>query len=483
MAVQQRRSPHQVTQERSRNERMAIRASTISSPISTLPSTTRPLRVSLSIASLNRKEGQPFASTSADPFDELDDARGGYAIEMEDLENHVTLPIVREELVDGMGIRRKYEAHRVGAALSDKSHVLHGPLGDISRGDELPDWLRGTRGTVRAMAGARVEVPIEVEGEQLEGAFFDGTKGKETKSVFKVMVGCENGEIWILEPGEEEEEEDRAVAGLGVDHLSRLPGCSEPISPVSPTGKHAFQVDGVSFPPPGWSTNSSSNDISTISSPTLSDTSPPDTPPIPPNSHSHTRSRHATNRGDESSRHRMSSTTTLRRIKSNESITSSLTVSSSVTHAMHNSSNRPRKASATVSVSTTTPTMDYDPTFSLSSPAPASTYITSPNSALRVSSPPPPRNRRGHNLKSSITTGIGLWEHDSGLEPAVESSTSTVVEETEVPIVRKKLSKLIPSVRVCVGGEGSIIALQAIEGTRFGLGEGGTVFVSLRRDG
>ena len=82
-----------------------------------------------------------------------------------------------------------------------------------------------------------------------------------------------------------------------------------------------------------------------------------------------------------------------------------------------------------------------------------------------------------------MTTGIGLWEHESSAEPLSPDLDEAEPDFMQGQVEERELERLEPVVRVQLGGWGAVVALRVVDGTRFGKDEGGKVLLVLRRSG
>ncbi|KAK4704763.1 hypothetical protein P7C70_g1446, partial [Phenoliferia sp. Uapishka_3] len=437
----------------------------ISSPLRSPVSPRPPLLVSLSLSTLSAPSRPSSAPPLGHLFDSLDDLRGSIGNEDSSPNaNGVGLPVENGK-GPGVGPRPRERS----SALADWTSTLFPNVRlsereqDKCQGERMPDWLRGTSGRVTAMVTARVTHPRPGQAGE------EGSARAKSSSELRVIAGCEDGSVWIFAPP--------SAAHVPPDDLS--PGLDSPRSPVPPPYS--------SKNPNSSSTYNKRGSLESLSIRSPSTSPANSSPPTSPRS----RSLHTSIGLGLASRPPLSS----RRSSSHSTLPTPLSpggrIPSHRSSASINLANidilptvgRPRKASATVSMSTNGGTPSNGaatfPTHStIPGPAPPSLILPSPSF-----------NKRHNRSKASVTTGIGLWEHESVATASVydDGPKSPDLAENEVlelpPEVDEVLESLEPILSLRLGGCGEISSLRIVEGTRFGKEEGGKVLLVLRRTG
>lgn len=424
--------------------------SSISSPFDAGSSTTKPIFVSVSVPTIKATR-----LASHDVFDELDKKASA-------------LIYSHPEHSDPQQQGQELPLDPV-TALSDTTSQLYPGLSlsnpererAYSPQSDLPAWLKETSRRVTAITAAKVPVAVtRTVRAELLGA---GEGAPKLVRELRVVVGCEDGSLWIFAPPVSLGPEDGDGGVELMESTPTSPGGGG--GPPSPSGSGSAKF-----------TRKGSKELPRLSLERAASTSPSPSSP---------RSRGVSSPQLGPGSRRVSSANlplpSLQRISSSSHVPS--TSSSSSTSA------NPRKASATVSISVPLPMTANDdapssPTLSLVSPPPPT---LSPPIGVRRSS------HRG--AKDSITTGIGLWEPAAAPSSAADEEGSSALfmngpfsprfdlngaHEGE----KEVLESLVPRVRIRTGGRGEIVQLGIVEGSLFSRGrEGDRSLLVLRKSG
>lgn len=404
-----------------------------------MATTDRPLRLSLCLGAY---VPLPPRAPPADLLDQLDQLRTPLSV----LRQPEGPPAAQAKL---SGDTRAGEASVWTSALSDSTTHLFPSVPPASvaelplepDGTALPEWLRETSGRVTSMAAARIPLgAVTAAGIQEVELGASLEVGQEEGTTFRVAVGCQDGTLWLFGEPQQTSLPPPSSSVLSSPPTSPMRSSwtqSKSSSPPSQTfGTSSIEV---APPSPGWSSPTK---------PSLGRIDPRDLYPkgIRPSS--------------------------IRRGSLNPSLSPTL---GSMEHA---SVGRPRKASATVSMS-------------IAVDQPSAVGPLSPTFPSGLLSPAlGGRNGSGkHGAKDSITSGIGLWEHESStagslLDRSEVNEPDTQVEAEVIAVDHQEsLDRLEPLLRVRLGGWGEIVMVKVVEGLRFGRVEGGKVVVCLRRNG
>lgn len=485
----------------------------ISKPIiKIMPSTTKPLIISINQQNINLIASLDFNNNSIitsnnnnkinneDLFDKLDKERIPITIDN----------LIEEEEVIELKLKEDIKIfHNNSTALIDKSNTLFPSLNKLELNKELnsQNWLKETSGKVIKLIGTKLFLPLEIKGELAESnnlILDESNKKSITETTIKIVAGCEDGSIWLFSPSS-------TITTITNSNLKTTNNSSkkttteistEPNSPpTAPFSSYNISAQLT----PSTSSPSTSKEFSLTSS-----TSSSNSPPPSPTSASRSRSSRPTTTGTIPHlriRPTSPSGSTLSSRPSDYSYPSSLSLNANGSNNLEPPIQplRPRKASATVSVSTTggggagddptdissfgvsslpsSPTLPSAPTFGVSH--------SSSSSILGVGGGIKKGNHKAR--KTSITAGIGLWETEShsrsseelvNILPELLEGVDLNLEEEEKEEEDMKFDSLVPCMNVVVGGEGAIVDLKILEGTRFGSStEGGKAFILLRSSG
>jgi hypothetical protein len=455
-----------------------------------MATTSRPLLATLSLSNFTTKinSDSPKPAYDADIFDRLDRLRADYSIdEGVSLGERSSTPAPRDAHSAAMNWNQ---------ALSDTTSTLFPSLSpstlytrSSTSAEELPPrWLRSTSSRVTALSASRISLAAftndtsMTNDEIADNGMISRDNLRSGPEVVRIAVGCEDGSLWIFAPAADSMEEG---GGDDVDETGESNrGRNGPLAVSIPTDlPHTRSISATPAPRSGSTSPVVSATARAIAGYPNKPFRPLNGPLLSPSLST-------------------ISTNSAVRISSMNSVSSFSSARPGIDTPASNQSNqsRSRKASATISISTGSPQMNPDQ-FNDTDPATPSSSTNSTFPSI-IGKPfslnePPARSRSSsqhHHSKGkeSITSGLGLWEHQ--LQHHASSIYDELVSPTlaengdlqeKIPVIWKEreLEKLEPIIKIRLAGGGEIVKISFVEGLRFGRDEGGRVLVCLRRSG